>query len=862
MTRNLFVSMSKWSPLLQILTCFAIACSDDSSVVRTISGGSGGTASSTTSAGASTGAGGASDASADVSTGSGGADIYADQKSEPPVPTYEQDDPNLVPPETAYQRVKFPVSANAVISIDITTDEKVFVLERGGKLSIWKPDGSVVNAGNFNVFAGNEDGALSLSLDPNFATNHWIYVYYSSSTTTENRLARFEMKGDQLDLGTEKILLTIPDERVVMWHVAGGTDFDSRGNLYLAVGDNTNPFDSDGYSPHDERPGRSVYDSQRSAANSMELRGKILRIKPKDDGTYEIPAGNLFTDGSGRREIYIMGNRNPFRIAVDRGTDWLYWGEVGPDAAENADQLATRGPKGYDEFNQAKTPGNYGWPYCIANNVPYVKYDFATKTSGAPFNCNAPANNSPNNTGAKNLPPARPAWIQYSYGTAPYPAFGATGGRTAMAGATYRWHPGGSRNKVPRHFDGSVFILEYSRGWINEVRTDADGKILSVQPFLRSLTWPQVIQMRISQSGVMYVATHGSGSTVYRVNYVGNNNQPPEAVASSDVDSGPVPLTVHFSSQGSSDFEKQPLTYAWDFQGDGIVDSTAANPTFAYMQPGAYKAKLTVSDGMASSSATLDIVAGNTRPVVTITSPPAGAFVGQNELVDYSVSVSDREDGTTPTGISCTNVIATPALGHDVHQHDGMPVRGCTGTFTTATGLIATENTWELLDVLYADRAIAPAPSLTGKKSVLLHFKRIEAEHVDYIGSWNDVMAQSTMDPLGGDLNVAWINDGSWICWNQMNLMNITSLTYRVASAGLGGRIEIHQDSTTGPMVGAPTNIPVTGGWQTWQNVSTSVTDPGGTHKLCFVFRRNATDKLLFNLNWIDFNGSGVSRPR
>jgi len=75
-----------------------------------------------------------------------------------------------------------------------------------------------------------------------------------------------------------------------------------------------------------------------------------------------------------------------------------------------------------------------------------------------------------------------------------------------MAGATYRWQPGGSINKVPRHFDGSVFILEYSRNWINEVRTDADGKITSVQPFLPTMSWTELIQMRISQSGVMFIA--------------------------------------------------------------------------------------------------------------------------------------------------------------------------------------------------------------------------------------------------------------------------------------------------------------------------------------------------------------------
>jgi PKD repeat protein len=376
------------------------------------------------------------------------------------------------------------------------------------------------------------------------------------------------------------------------------------------------------------------------------------------------------------------------------------------------------------------------------------------------------------------------------------------------------------------------------------------------------MNWTQVIQMRISKSGVMFVATHGSPATVYRVNYIGHNNQPPVAVASSDVDSGPVPLTVKFSSMGSSDANNDPLTYAWDFQSDGTVDSTMANPTFTYTTAGAYKATLTVSDGKATGTAILDIVAGNSKPVITIGSPPEGAFVAQNELVDYTVSVSDREDGMTPNAISCNGVIATPALGHDVHQHDGMPQTGCTGFFRTSSGLIATENTWQLLDARFTDKAVGAAPSLTAKNTLFLNFKRMEAEHTDFIGSFNDLMTQSTMDPQGGNLNVGWINDGSWICWNQMNLKNITSINYRVASAGTGGRIEIHTDSPTGAMVGPmPATIPVTGDWQTWQDVTVPVTDPGGTHKYCFVFKRNPNDKLLFNLNWIDFIGAGVSHP-
>ena len=83
-------------------------------------------------------------------------------------------------------------------------------------------------------------------------------------------------------------------------------------------------------------------------------------------------------------------------------------------------------------------------------------------------------------------------------------------------------------------------------------------------------------------------------------------------------------------------------------------------------------------------------------------------------------------------------------------------------------------------------------------------------------------------------------------------------MTYRVASAGLGGRIEVHRGSPTGPII-STADVPVTGGWQSWTNVAAPLTDPGGTDKTCFVFRRNPGDQSLFNLNWIEFVGRGVS---
>jgi cytochrome c len=97
-------------------------------------------------------------------------------------------------------------------------------------------------------------------------------------------------------------------------------------------------------------------------------------VHPEADGTATIPKGNLFPPGTPntRPEIYVMGNRNPWRIAVDRRSGFLYWGEVGPDAGGPNEN---RGPAGFDEINQARAAGNFGWPLIIADNKPYRRHD-------------------------------------------------------------------------------------------------------------------------------------------------------------------------------------------------------------------------------------------------------------------------------------------------------------------------------------------------------------------------------------------------------------------------------------------------------------------------------------------------------
>jgi cytochrome c len=227
------------------------------------------------------------------------------------------------------------------MELEIAPDGRIFFNEIGGALKILKPGSRTpITAASLDVFNGQENGFLGFALDPNFASNQWIYCFYSPKEFVGQRLSRFTMKGDTMDPSSEVILLTVDEQRKECCHHAGSVEFGPTGLLFVSTGDNTNPFGSKGFSPADERPGREPWDAQGSAGNTHDLRGKILRIRPLPNGKYEIPDGNLFPkDGSaGRPEIFVMGCRNPWRISVDQKTGFLYWGDVGPDARDASDR--------------------------------------------------------------------------------------------------------------------------------------------------------------------------------------------------------------------------------------------------------------------------------------------------------------------------------------------------------------------------------------------------------------------------------------------------------------------------------------------------------------------------------------------
>ena len=572
------------------------------------------------------------------------------------------------PEENRFTKVVLAEALDEPVELAVLPGEKILFVQRKGDVDLYLPATKSIRklatmpvSLKYKDGSTAEDGLLGLTLDPGFAKNGFIYMYYSAVDTSANVLARFHMAGDSLDLASEKRMIVVPTQRDQCCHTAGSMTFDAHGNLFLSTGDNTNPH-ATGYAPIDERADRGPWDAQKSSANTNDLRGKILRIHPEPDGSYTIPDGNLFPKGTEktRPEIYTMGHRNPYRISVDRHTGFLYWGDVGPDASVDSVQ---RGPMGHDELNQARKAGNFGWPYFVGDNKAYFDYDFATNTPGKQFDPAHPVNDSPNNTGLNDLPPAQKAFVWYPAGkSAEFPLVG-SGGRTAMAGPVFhREDFKGAPRAFPAYYDGKLLEYEWMRGWIMAVTMDKNGDYLSMERFMPSQKFSNPIELEFSPvSGDLYMLEYGTGwfqgnpdARLVRIEYNGGNRNP-VVVAEVDKEAGPLPLKVALSSTGTTDPDGDALRYAWTItgpKGSAPVKLAAANPSYTFAKAGQYTASLTVTDAKgAKTTSSIDIAAGNEPPVVDLDLAGGNrTFFFPNTPIRYAARVSDREDGTLDDG--------------------------------------------------------------------------------------------------------------------------------------------------------------------------------------------------------------------
>jgi cytochrome c len=579
----------------------------------------------------------------------------------------------LFPQENRFSKVILEEKLDEPMELAVLPNKKVLFIQRKGEVKLFDPalGKSTIIANipvstkylpdSLGVRADAEDGLLGLTLDPNFEKNHWLYLYYSPlGDEPKNILTRYEMKGDELVLSSKKELLEVRVQRDECCHTGGSMGWDAANNLYLSTGDNTSPR-ADGYAPIDERPGRSPWDAQKSSGNTNDLRGKIIRIHPESDGTYTIPEGNLFAKGTAktRPEIYTMGHRNPYRISVDKKTGFVYWGEIGPDASKVD---STRGSEGFDEVGQARKAGNFGWPFHIANNKAYTDYDYATQKAGAFYSIEKPLNQSPNNTGLTELPPAQKAFIWYPYADSKdFPLVG-SGGRNAMAGPVFHSNEFKNADRAwSPYFDNKLLIYDWMRGWMMAVTMNEQGDYVSMERVMPSQKFSNPMDMQFAADGDLYMLEYGTGwfqgnddARLIRIEYNGGNRKPALQV-NADKKAGATPLVVQLSSAGTKDYDGDKLSYQWMIApkkgGKSQVFKTE-NPLVTLKKAGVYNATLTVTDEKgASSSESMEIIVGNEPPILDFDlSGSNKTFFFPNQKLHYAVNVSDKEDGSIANG--------------------------------------------------------------------------------------------------------------------------------------------------------------------------------------------------------------------
>ncbi len=226
----------------------------------------------------------------------------------------------------------------APTAMEFAPDGRLFVTQQGGQLRVIE-NGALLAAPFVSVAVNStgERGLLGIAFDPNFASNQYVYVYYTTTAgDAHNRVSRFTANGNVAVSGSELILVEL-DGHSASNHNGGAIHFGLDGRLYIATGDNA------------------------SGSNSQTLanrHGKLLRINP--DGS--IPTDNPFYGSATgvNRSIWALGLRNPFTFSVQPGTGRIFINDVG--------QVS------WEEINDGVAGANYGWPSAegVAGTPPAV----------------------------------------------------------------------------------------------------------------------------------------------------------------------------------------------------------------------------------------------------------------------------------------------------------------------------------------------------------------------------------------------------------------------------------------------------------------------------------------------------------
>ena len=531
------------------------------------------------------------------------------------------------------------------IDFAFAPDGRIFLASKSG--DVWIIQDGALLPDPFITLPVNtywDRGLQSIVLDPNFATNSYVYLYYTYENNPADfqgpktgQLIRVTADGDVASPGSALVLLganvgdadhpscqdlppgadCIPADGAS--HMGGGLAFASDGALLLATGDAA-------------FFGYDIVPELMSRPQDLDsLAGKLLRINPADGTAL---TDNPFFAGdpeANRSKVWSYGFRNPFRIGIDPTTGLLPVGDVGYR---------------WEEIDIAEPGANFGWP-CYegtAEQPPLNTY----------VTCQS--------LYASGIPNAHPL---YSY-AAPDTA--------VMAGVFYHG------SDYPAEFAGAFFFADWVQNTVSFLPADPDtGQLLpgAAQQLFAGAGAP--VDFEAGPNGDMYyLAWSGSGPGQLRHIRFVEGNRPPVTQASATPGGGLAPLSVQLSSAGSSDPDGDAVSFAWDFGDGGTSDE--ANPMHVYTQDGAYQARLTVSDPAgAVSSAVLSVLVGNQPPVATISAPSPNSPYQGGQTLAFSGSGFDPETGTL-AGFRLQWAVQLHHCHAEIHACHAHPFLNKTGT--------------------------------------------------------------------------------------------------------------------------------------------------------------------------------------
>lgn len=562
-------------------------------------------------------------------------------------------------------------------------DGRIFIATLTGDVRIIR-NGALLPTPFHTVPANDvgERGLVGLALDPNFAVNGYVYLFYTYETNAADpqgpktgRLIRVTANGDVSLAGSEAVLLgTVagtPSEPSCdsfpigtdclpangLSHIGGGLRFAPDGSLFVATGD------ASFMAPNANELMTHVQDLDS-------LAGKLLRIDPANGAGLSYNPFYTGNPNANRSKVYAYGFRQPFRFSIRPGPGTPFLGEVGSSY--------------WEELNAIAPGGNYGWP-CFEG---YLQHPTQSAL----------------------------AFCQTFYATEPQvehpihvyqrqPPYGA-----AVIGGVFA--DGGN---YPPDVSGDYFFADYIKDEIYGLRIDGDNNPVdgSLQTVLGGAGGP--VDFEAGPDGdVYYLAwdrAAGSFGEVRHLAYT-EGNRSPVAKASASPPGGLVGVTINFSSAGSSDPDGDALTYAWDFKDGG--SSAQASPSHAFVANGAYDVNLTVSDGLGGiDSDSVSIIVGNEPPVAAIMTPFNGSMYDAWDLISFAGSGQDPELGSTTLHWSVGLRHCEPVLGGVCHTHPFLETDGPAGS------LVAPDQGDEL-NFLVIELMVTDGVGLTNSASVTI----------------------------------------------------------------------------------------------------------------------------------------------